>query len=874
MPTFAPKQPPSHQPSAPGLPRRSAHTAPQSQAAPDATLAGEGRDFSGLPAQALQGSAGSPLGAAARASMGSLLGVTLPDVRIHRGATAEHAVSSLGVPAFTVGEDIFLGRGVNEATPRGERVLAHELAHAVQQSGAAHALGPLPRTTPGDRVERQAEAAARGLERPVPGMPLAIAAAPPDSLPFTPLKTFKQLWPEFDHARNEPNLAKARSLGKELVDAPYDFDDILNHGIELVQWLQFNGDRAAAATVLDKVRSVWMIQSVSKDAKLPPRGLASLSSNDPSTLISLGESEARAGHHEQAFLLFGTANELLSYYALQLTQDRSAKLADESAKEDQLRQSGNPADRAKLEATGYARMLERSSQYTDLGRIYDEMREIYGFYSVLEKESLAAGDAKGAAEARSRSDALHKEIKEKFTWGDTQKAGSITQEIHNPVEIAEVSYTDTPKGPGLTLHGANSAETDLTQLPGLPSPKEVGNNTQVQNLGALQDALMAQTDFQAEIGREPEIRKAFGQEPVDLNDTAKRQKVWQIMYGVYKKAGSGALGAVMALIGRYLKAYTIHTTYNVRDWGTSYLDSPMPTDLAGRAEKDCGVYALTVAWDVYETAKHADAKLDLGFNLTTMLEHVTLIIADKSAGEFYLVNNDFISPPQKGDPLAQVAPQYGAIRGLPYTVGPAMTMNLGPTKDPEKKFHDDAWTRYMASVDWGLRLDIPPDVQKLEKTNPDEYSRKVLAIQKTRYEKFYADQEAFDRGAKALDPKVDALAPLAGDAGRLAPELTKVVDEAGPLAALFVQIGPAVGVNAGSKKSQALLPQHAQYLFTNEPGHAVHPLARVGRAILHLQALGGTLTAKETAFVQFCDAVPQFKEQLDQYRTAGAQGAF
>jgi hypothetical protein len=33
---------------------------------------------------------------------------------------------------------------------------------------------------------------------------------------------------------------------------------------------------------------------------------------------------------------------------------------------------------------------------------------------------------------------------------------------------------------------------------------------------------------------------------------------------------------------RYLKAYTYHTSFNVRDFGENYLDSPMPTEPTGR----------------------------------------------------------------------------------------------------------------------------------------------------------------------------------------------------------------------------------------------------------------------------------------------------
>jgi hypothetical protein len=853
-----------------------------------------------------------PLAAPTRVRLESILGARLGNVRIHRGPAAERAAAAVGALAFTVGQDIVLGSATGEtaletgqgssqriAPPYGERLLVHEAAHTVQQSGAAmpalrplleppsHSLlvdspfgpprAPLPRTAPGGVEERQAEAAARGLEQPTPGAQLAIAAAPPAALPFTPLKRFKEIWPEFVQARNGFNLAKATAFARELATAPYDFDDLLNHGIEVVDWLQHNGEPALAASLLGEVRSVWMIQFISINATLPSRGALSWDASDPGVLIALGKDAARAGKHDQAFSFFGVANEILSYYALAASEKRMKVLEAESAEEAQaLQGAGNdPSRKAIQSALTFPRLIGRTMQYSDLKSIYDQMRDIYGFYFVLEREALAAGDTKGAAEARAKSAELHKEIKEKYTWGGVQKAGGISQEILEPVEVAEVGYTETPKGPGLTLYGANSAETTLTQLPGLPSPKEVGNNVQVQNLGALQGALMAQTDFQAEIGRQPEIRKAFGDEPIDLNNTAKRQKVWQIMYGVYKQqSGTGALGSLMALIGRYLQAFTIHTMYNVRDWGKSYLDTEMPTDLAGRAEKDCGVYALTVAWDVYQTVKRGDAKLDVTFDLTTMLEHVTLVITDKSAGEYYVVNNDQVSPPQHGDPLTQVAPQYGAVRGLPYTVGPAVTVALGSTKDPQKKFHDEAWTRYLAAVDWGLRLEIPPDIAKLEKTDPAAYSQKVLAIQQARYEAFYRDQEIFDRDAKALDPLVDALAPVAGDVAKLAPALDPLVDKAGALAVLFIRLGPSAGVVAGSAKSQALLPHQAQFLFTMEQGHTVHPIARVALGILHLKALGGKLTPKEDALAKFCAAVPMFKQQMDAYQAAGAMGKF
>ncbi len=836
---------------------------------------------------------GEPLTDASRGCLEAILSTRLGDVRLHRGAAAERASAAIGAEAFTVGQDITLSAGAESkirtadcVSPQrmtdmaGMRILAHEAAHTIQQSGGGQPAGSLlsgfsipvrQRAIAGGPEERQAEAAAQGLERPKPGMRIAVAMAPRNAPTIAPVRQFKDIWPEFVRAQYSLNLTKATMLARQLATAPHDFADILNHGIEVVSWLQHNGEPALAAKMLSDVRSVWMIQFVSNNAVLPLFGSLTTFSNNPDQLISLGKKAARAGKDKQAFQFFGVANEILSYYALEMSRKRTQEFEKEN---DKLAGTSAGARQAMEQAIAAPHMFTRSSQYSDLKGIYDQMREIYGFYSVLEREAIDAGDAKAASAARTKAGELHKELKDKYTWGSMQKAGGITQDISEPVEIAEVGLKDTPKGPGLTLYGANDAETTLTQLPGLPSPKEIGNNVQIQNLATLQHALMAQTDFQAEIGRQPEIRKEFGKKAINLTEPKERYKVWRIMYGIYKRSGPGALGALMSLIGRYLKAFTVHTMYNVRDWGKSYLDSKMPTDLAGRTEQDCGVYALTVAWDVYQTVKQGDPKLNVTFDLVTMLEHVSLVITDKSTGEFYVVNNDQVSPPQKGDPLKLIGPQYGAIRGLPYTVGPAVTVHLGSTKDPQKKFHDEAWTRYLASVDWGLRLDIPKEVEKLKTTDPAAYSQKVREIRQNRYKTFYRNQEIFDSNAKKLDPMVDALAPVANDAKKLASALNPVVDKAGDLAVLFIGLGPAAGIVAGSARSQKILPRQAQFLFSMQKGHTVHPIARVALAILHLKALGGTPTPKEDALIKFCLTVPLFKQQMADYQASGAMGKF
>jgi len=82
-----------------------------------------------------------PLGAAttlnpvARTVMQSRLGHDFSQVRIHTSGPASAAAQALQVPAFAYGSHIAFAPGAyNPDSKQGQRVLAHELAHVVQQS--------------------------------------------------------------------------------------------------------------------------------------------------------------------------------------------------------------------------------------------------------------------------------------------------------------------------------------------------------------------------------------------------------------------------------------------------------------------------------------------------------------------------------------------------------------------------------------------------------------------------------------------------------------------------------------------------------------------------------------------------------------------
>jgi outer membrane protein OmpA-like peptidoglycan-associated protein len=79
---------------------------------------------------------GQPLSESARAFFEPRFGYDFSGVRIHADAKASEAARAVNARAFTVGRDVVFGEG--EYTPRtieGQRLMAHELTHAVQQSG-------------------------------------------------------------------------------------------------------------------------------------------------------------------------------------------------------------------------------------------------------------------------------------------------------------------------------------------------------------------------------------------------------------------------------------------------------------------------------------------------------------------------------------------------------------------------------------------------------------------------------------------------------------------------------------------------------------------------------------------------------------------
>ena len=115
-------------------------------------------------------SPGQELPLAVRQLMEPRFGHDFRDVRVHADAAAAHAARAVSARAYTLGREVVFGDGqFVPDSAAGQRLIAHELAHVVQQRDGG---GPVPRSpagqavpitlsSPGDPLERAADRAAQ-----------------------------------------------------------------------------------------------------------------------------------------------------------------------------------------------------------------------------------------------------------------------------------------------------------------------------------------------------------------------------------------------------------------------------------------------------------------------------------------------------------------------------------------------------------------------------------------------------------------------------------------------------------------------------------------------------------------------------------------
>jgi hypothetical protein len=627
--------------------------------------------------------------------------------------------------------------------------------------------------------------------------------------------SFKDLWERFIPLATASS-PQAKTFLPQLVAALED-DAVVTHGDRLLTYLLDHGESALARRALEKIEAEYRKRQLRFHLKqnkalekgapgpdaLPASGFAATHVDG---WITRGRDAARAGDHALAQALLSRA-----YLYLQMQAERAGPTA--------------PATEHEADAT-------RAFRYASVSNIYEQMRVVLRVYPQLERE-LAANDPKKAAQAREAGATLRQTLRSDLVTGAEGM-------------IADVSRVTTARGEAIRIRGERG-ETDVTALPGLPIPGEIGANSyQAKPMEEIHAALEGQVDLLDDLLAEPGVRKAFPKGEIDMTKRADRLKVWKAIYDA-RKGGGGTLRALMDTIGRYLKAFTVHTDYNIRDFGAqNYVQAEetggLPVDLAGRAERDCGVYALTVASELSQTAKAEGLALD--FQLVTTLDHAMLVIKEAS-GTFYIVSNQTITPPLTGDVALELGKIAGGIRGRRVSVMPAMTFDLGSSMGGggRAQYSDaSAWTTYK-QAQFGLG-------------KPGEDKEPL-------YKQYYDDQAELENLTGFLEIALLARRPKGTDEGSwLAAQATKLRPAYARAAFLWQQWGTR----------HAWRPDSAAHGLTLGTGPLT--LARYGKMILRRQALKQALDPLDVNTLAVCDAIPPMHQELDAYRAKGTPPDF
>lgn len=119
---------------------------------------------------AADSSAGLPLPGDVRGRFESSLGADLSSVRVHTEGASQTAAAAVGARAYTLGQDIHFGAGhYDPGSAGGQHLLAHEVAHTVQQAGGVQGRQhKLEISAPGDAHEVEADRAADAMVRGEP----------------------------------------------------------------------------------------------------------------------------------------------------------------------------------------------------------------------------------------------------------------------------------------------------------------------------------------------------------------------------------------------------------------------------------------------------------------------------------------------------------------------------------------------------------------------------------------------------------------------------------------------------------------------------------------------------------------------------------
>jgi len=131
-------------------------------------------------------------------------------VRIHRDALAGESARAVSALAYTVGHDVVFGSGqYAPETMGGRKLLAHELAHVVQQRNATYSVGGL--TLADSTWEHEADSTAEAV---VAGRPAPVALRASTAPQLARQKDLRKTKSTVDKDNRKVDVTRAVTPGK------------------------------------------------------------------------------------------------------------------------------------------------------------------------------------------------------------------------------------------------------------------------------------------------------------------------------------------------------------------------------------------------------------------------------------------------------------------------------------------------------------------------------------------------------------------------------------------------------------------------------------------------------------------------------------
>lgn len=159
---------------------------------------------------------GSPLPADVSSSMGEAMGADFSNVRVHTGSEAAGMSNSIQAQAFTHGNDVYFNEGkYNPGSSDGQRLLAHELVHTVQQ-GASIKRKPAEQQKD-EAVEltgKEPETKDAGVQpEQAPSPPAAAPEPKTEEIPDATIQAKSMEAPALQRADNQEDVQRKPAIG-------------------------------------------------------------------------------------------------------------------------------------------------------------------------------------------------------------------------------------------------------------------------------------------------------------------------------------------------------------------------------------------------------------------------------------------------------------------------------------------------------------------------------------------------------------------------------------------------------------------------------------------------------------------------------------